>query len=128
MVTDGVIGALLIKCLQLDAALRAYAQSIEQNNGHIGSIHKAAALVLGHLQKPEVALRLLQSAVERRAATASTFYLMGRCYMLKEEFPKAFSAYRTALYVAITCQSFTLQGLGGGGETLTSGKAKAGQG
>ncbi|KAJ1735777.1 glucose repression mediator protein [Coemansia biformis] len=81
----------------------AYERVLRENPQHTKVLQQLGALYFRPntiLSNIDAAVQLLTSAIEldKDKAEAQTWYLLGRCYMLQQQYNKAYEAYQQAVY------------------------------
>ncbi|KKY27442.1 putative transcriptional corepressor cyc8 [Phaeomoniella chlamydospora] len=84
-----------------EAAKAAYGRVLEREPKHakvlqqLGWLHHQQS---GSFSSQEQAINYLEQSVSADNTDAQSWYLLGRCYMAQQKFPKAYEAYQQAVY------------------------------
>jgi len=86
---------------QYDSAKAAYQRVLERDPSHakvlqqLGWLHHQQS---NSFQSQERAIEFLEKSVAADQNDAQSWYLLGRCYMSQQKYPKAYEAYQQAVY------------------------------
>ncbi|CAG8877174.1 unnamed protein product [Penicillium salamii] len=83
------------------SAQSAYQRVLERNPSHAKVLQQLGWLYLqssNAFQSQEKAVQFLEQSVNSDNNDAQSWYLLGRCYMLTVNYPKAYEAYQQAVY------------------------------
>lgn len=92
---------LLTHPLQYDSAKGAYQKVLQRDPHHakvlqqLGWLHHQES---PHYHSQEQAIEYLEKSVSSDNSDAQSWYLLGRCYMSQQKYPKAYEAYQQAVY------------------------------
>lgn len=89
---------------EYEKAREAYERVLQENPNHSKVLQQLGALYFrsspGSTTNVDAAIRLLSRALEvdKEKTEAHTWYLLGRCYMLQQQYNKAYESYQQAVY------------------------------
>lgn len=94
-------GQWLTRNVQYDSAKSAYMRVLDRDPNHakvlqqLGWLHHQQST---SFSSQEQAIEYLEKSVNSDQTDAQSWYLLGRCYMSQQKYPKAYEAYQQAVY------------------------------